>query len=208
MHETAEFGIAAHWRYKEGQRTARRDREYEAKVANLRRQMDWRHDIEDAQEFVDSLQSDIFQDYIYVYTPRGDIIELPAGATPIDFAFRIHTELATSARARRPTARYHDRHAAQERRYGQDHQGPPPPRPELRLDLQRTPLRHHGQCASEDRERFRKQAREQNISEGRDILEAELKRLGMADHRKPSCWRCSHATTPSTSCWKPSATPM
>jgi GTP pyrophosphokinase len=93
MHETAEFGIAAHWRYKEGQRTARRDREYEAKIASLRRQMDWRHDDMDAQEFVDSLQSDLFQDHIYVYTPSGDIVDLPSGATPIDFAFRIHTEL-------------------------------------------------------------------------------------------------------------------
>src|SRR5690606_25298845 len=90
MHHVAEYGIAAHWRYKEG---ARPDPNVEAKIAWLRQLMDWRDEVVDAQEFVESLKSDVFQEMIYVFTPKGDIIELPAGATPVDFAYRIHTEV-------------------------------------------------------------------------------------------------------------------
>ncbi|HLI51844.1 MAG TPA: RelA/SpoT family protein, partial [Thermomicrobiaceae bacterium] len=90
MHQAAEFGIAAHWRYKEGSRS---DANVEAKIAWLRQLMDWRDEVVDAQEFVESLKSDVFQEMIYVFTPKGDIIELPAGATPVDFAYRIHTEV-------------------------------------------------------------------------------------------------------------------
>jgi GTP pyrophosphokinase len=92
MHEMAEYGIAAHWRYKE-QKGGRRDTRYEQKIAWLRRLMDWRHEVESAQDFVDSLKTDVFEEHIYVFTPQGDIVELPRGATPIDFAYRIHTDL-------------------------------------------------------------------------------------------------------------------
>ena len=90
MHESAEYGVAAHWRYKEGRRS---DARVEAKIAWLRQLMEWREEMNDAEEFVESLKSDVFKDQIYVFTPRGDIIELPAGATPLDFAYRIHTEV-------------------------------------------------------------------------------------------------------------------
>src|SRR5680860_698864 len=90
MHEVAEYGVAAHWRYKEGKKS---DARVEAKVAWLRQLMDWREEMSDAEEFVESLKSDVFKDQIYVFTPKGDIIELPAGATPVDFAYRIHTEV-------------------------------------------------------------------------------------------------------------------
>ncbi|MEX2314138.1 MAG: RelA/SpoT family protein, partial [Thermomicrobiales bacterium] len=90
MHHVSEYGIAAHWRYKEGRRV---DANVEAKVAWLRQLMDWRDEVVDAQEFVESLKSDVFREMIYVFTPRGDIAELPAGATPVDFAYRIHTEV-------------------------------------------------------------------------------------------------------------------
>ena len=90
MHHVAEYGIAAHWRYKEGSKP---DPNVEAKVAWLRQLMDWHDEIVDADEFIESLKSDVFQEMIYVFTPKGDIIELPAGATPVDFAYRIHTEV-------------------------------------------------------------------------------------------------------------------
>src|SRR5690606_3673943 len=90
MHYIAEYGIAAHWRYKEGSRP---EANVEAKNAWLRQVLDLRDAVVDAQEFVESLKSDVFQEMIYVFTPRGDIIELPAGATPVDFAYRIHTEV-------------------------------------------------------------------------------------------------------------------
>ena len=90
MHRTAEHGVAAHWRYKEGSRS---DARIEAKVAWLRQLMEWRDQVADAEEFVESMKSDVFKEQIYVFTPAGDIIELPAGATPVDFAYRIHTEV-------------------------------------------------------------------------------------------------------------------
>jgi len=89
MHERAEYGIAAHWRYKEGNP---HDPDFNRRVVYLRQLMEWRQDVEDAQEFVDGMKSDVFGDRVYVFTPRGDIIDLPAGATPIDFAYHVHTE--------------------------------------------------------------------------------------------------------------------
>jgi len=90
MHQVSEVGIAAHWRYKEGSRS---DREYDAKLAWLRQLMDWQRDVADATEFVEGIKLDIFQDQVFVFTPRGDVKDLPAGATPLDFAYRIHTDV-------------------------------------------------------------------------------------------------------------------
>ncbi|HLS88417.1 MAG TPA: bifunctional (p)ppGpp synthetase/guanosine-3',5'-bis(diphosphate) 3'-pyrophosphohydrolase [Sphingobacteriaceae bacterium] len=90
MHRTAEYGIAAHWRYKEGGRS---DPNLDAKLTWLREILEWQSDLKDAGEFMDSLKLDVFADEVFVFTPKGDIIALPAGATPIDFAYRIHTEV-------------------------------------------------------------------------------------------------------------------
>ena len=90
MHQVSEVGIAAHWRYKEGTKS---DREYDAKLAWLRQLMDWQRDVTDATEFVEGIKLDIFQDQVFVFTPKGDIKDLPAGATPLDFAYRIHTDV-------------------------------------------------------------------------------------------------------------------
>ena len=90
MHQVSEVGIAAHWRYKEGSKS---DREYDAKLAWLRQLMDWQRDVSDATEFVEGVKLDIFQDQVFVFTPKGDIKDLPAGATPLDFAYRIHTDV-------------------------------------------------------------------------------------------------------------------
>jgi GTP diphosphokinase / guanosine-3',5'-bis(diphosphate) 3'-diphosphatase len=92
MHQVSEVGIAAHWRYKEGTKS---DREYDAKLAWLRQLMDWQRDVSesDATEFIEGIKLDIFQDQVFVFTPKGDIKDLPAGATPLDFAYRIHTDV-------------------------------------------------------------------------------------------------------------------
>jgi GTP pyrophosphokinase len=92
MHQVSEVGIAAHWRYKEGTKS---DREYDAKLAWLRQLMEWQRDVSDsdATEFVEGIKLDIFQDQVFVFTPKGDIKDLPAGATPLDFAYRIHTDV-------------------------------------------------------------------------------------------------------------------
>ena len=90
MHHTAEYGIAAHWRYKEG---GRGDREFEQKLSWLRQLLEWQRDMRDASEFMETLKVDLFSDEVFVFTPKGDVIDLPAGATPIDFAYRIHTDV-------------------------------------------------------------------------------------------------------------------
>jgi GTP pyrophosphokinase len=92
MHQTAEYGIAAHWRYKEGGQS---DRDFEKKLSWLRQLLEWQRDLPDSdtREFMESLKLDLFSDEVYVFTPKGDVIELPAGATPIDFAYRIHTDV-------------------------------------------------------------------------------------------------------------------
>ena len=90
MHRLAEYGVAAHWLYKEG-RTS--DTEFEQKMTWLRQILDWQRDVNGSQEFMESFKTDIFKNQVYVYTPKGDLKELPAGATPLDFAFRIHTDV-------------------------------------------------------------------------------------------------------------------
>jgi GTP diphosphokinase / guanosine-3',5'-bis(diphosphate) 3'-diphosphatase len=93
MHRISEVGVAAHWRYKDG---GRADREYDAKLAWIRQLMDWQRDVSDATEFVEGLKIDIFQDQVFVFTPKGEVKDLPAGATPLDFAYRIHTDVGHS----------------------------------------------------------------------------------------------------------------
>ena len=90
MHRLAEYGVAAHWLYKEG-RTS--DVEFEEKMTWVRQLLDWQRDVNGSHEFVESFKMDIFKNQVYVYTPKGDLKELPAGATPLDFAFRIHTDI-------------------------------------------------------------------------------------------------------------------
>lgn len=90
MHYVSEYGIAAHWRYKEG---GKKDKELDKKLEWLRNLMEWQRDLKDASEFMETLKIDVFTDTVFVYTPRGDVIELPAGSTPIDFAFRVHTQV-------------------------------------------------------------------------------------------------------------------
>ncbi len=90
MHRTAEFGIAAHWRYKEGNSNAG---EMDNKLSWLRHLLEWQTDMRDAREFMESLKIDVFSDVVYVFTPKGDVVELPAGSVPIDFAYRIHSDI-------------------------------------------------------------------------------------------------------------------
>ena len=102
MHRKAEYGIAAHWRYKEGQK---RDKDFEQRVAYLRQMLEWQQDVESAQEFVDGLKNEVFGDRVYAFTPRGDILDLPVGATPIDFAYNIHTEVGHRCRGAKVNGR-------------------------------------------------------------------------------------------------------
>ena len=90
MHQLAEYGIAAHWLYKEG---AAGDANFEQKMVTMRQILEWQRDVVEAGEFVESLKTDIFQNQVFVYTPLGELKELAFGSTPLDFAFRIHSDL-------------------------------------------------------------------------------------------------------------------
>ena len=90
MHRTAEYGIAAHWKYKEGKKI---ENNFEQKLSWLRQLLEWQHDSRDAGEFMESLKVDLFADTVFVFTPKGDVVELPAESCPIDFAYRVHTDV-------------------------------------------------------------------------------------------------------------------
>ncbi len=93
MHELAEYGVAAHWKYKQGMHS---QNDFDNKMDGLRQVLDWQRDSEDTAAFVESVKDDLFQDQVFVYTPKGKIIELATGSTPVDFAYKIHTELGNS----------------------------------------------------------------------------------------------------------------
>jgi GTP pyrophosphokinase len=95
MHQHSELGVAAHWRYKEG---SGQDAGLDRKVALLRQLLEWKEDISQAGDASEELQTDLFQDRVYVFSPKGDIVDLPIGATPLDFAYHIHTELGNRCR--------------------------------------------------------------------------------------------------------------
>ncbi|HEY3373794.1 MAG TPA: bifunctional (p)ppGpp synthetase/guanosine-3',5'-bis(diphosphate) 3'-pyrophosphohydrolase [Candidatus Aquicultor sp.] len=90
MHRTAEYGIAAHWRYKEG---GSRDGKFDERLSWLRQMLEWQSELKDPREFMESLKIDLFEDEVYVFTPKGDVVNLPAGSTPLDFAYTIHTDV-------------------------------------------------------------------------------------------------------------------
>ena len=89
MHKVSEYGIAAHWRYKEG----KTDKELDMKMSWLRQLLDWQGEMKDAKDFMESLKIDLFVDEVFVFTPKGSVFDLPVGSTPVDFAYRVHTEV-------------------------------------------------------------------------------------------------------------------
>jgi GTP pyrophosphokinase len=90
MHRIAEYGVAVHWHYKEG---GKQDPTYEDGIGWLRQLIDWHRELSGAEEFLESVKTDVFSDQVFVYTPKGDVKDLPKGSTPLDFAYRIHTEM-------------------------------------------------------------------------------------------------------------------
>ena len=178
MHQNAELGIAAHWRYKEG---GKRDESFERRILWLRSLMDWRSDVQDAAEFVDALKSDVFEDRVYVFTPKGDVIDLPAGSTPIDFAYHVHTEIGHHCRG----ARVNGKLVALDYRVRTGDQvgiittrSGGPSRDWLNTDLG---LVRSQRAIAKIRQYFKRQDQEQRASAGRDAVERELRRLGVED---------------------------
>ncbi|MDR3577212.1 MAG: bifunctional (p)ppGpp synthetase/guanosine-3',5'-bis(diphosphate) 3'-pyrophosphohydrolase [Anaerolineaceae bacterium] len=178
MNQNAEYGIAAHWRYKE---KGKRDEVYEQRINWLRRLMEWRQDVEDAQEFVDGMKTDVFQDRVYVFTPRGDIIDLPAGSTPIDFAYAIHTEIGHRCRGAKingklVTLDYALKTGDQVEILTAKQGGPSRDWLNTNLGLVKTQ-----RARSKIRQWFKRQDLEQNLTQGKVMIDRELRRLGMQD---------------------------
>lgn len=176
MHQRAEYGIAAHWRYKEG---SARDAEFEKHVAWLRRMMDWKQEVTDAHEFVEAVKNDVFRERVYVLTPKGDIIDLPAGSTPIDFAYHIHTDIGHRCRGARVNGKLV--HLNYQLKNGD--------RVEILTTKRGGPSRDWldenkgyvktSRAKNKIRVWFRKQDRQQNLAQGRHLLEREFARLAL-----------------------------
>ena len=179
MHQNAEYGIASHWRYKEGGKSS--DKNYEQRINWLRNMMEWRSDVSDAQEFVEGMKTDVFQDRVYVFTPRGDIIDLSAGSTPIDFAYHVHTDIGHRCRGARINGKLIPLY--QELKTGDQVEiltakrgGPSRDWLNPNLGLVKTQ-----RARSKIKAWFKKQEDEQNLAQGRATLEREIQRLGITN---------------------------
>ena len=175
MHQTAEYGVAAHWRYKEG---GAGDVRFEDKMTWLRQLLEWQREVNGTEEFLESVKTDLFRDQVFVYTPKGDIIELPSGATPIDFAYKIHTELGHRCIGGKVNGRLVSLDMplkngdTVEILTTKVARGPS-------LDWLNTNLGYVRSASAREKIRqwFRKQERQANIQRGHDLLRKELKRL-------------------------------
>ncbi len=178
MHHISEYGIAAHWRYKESGGTksaASGDKGFDAKLSWLRQLLEWHNDMNDSKDFVDTVKMDIFADEVFVFTPRGDVIDLPVGSCPIDFAYRIHTDVGN----RCVGAKVNGRIVPLDYRVtngdiievitSKQSNGP-----------SRDWINIVGSSDTRNKIRgwFKKERREENIVKGKEMLEREVKRLG------------------------------
>ncbi len=170
MHRTAEYGIAAHWRYKEGKQTDKLD----DKLHWLRQILDWQDETRDPHEFMEALKTDLFSDEVFVFTPKGDIMNLPRGATPIDFAYRIHSAIGNKCVGAKVNGRIVtldtglDTGDFVEIMTSSSSKGPS----QDWLKLCKT-----SEAKSKIRAFFKKEFREENIEKGHSMLELEARRL-------------------------------
>lgn len=172
MHRTADFGIAAHWAYKEG---GRPDRRFEEKLTWMRQQLfDWQSDSSNDTEFMRSVVEDLFTDQVFVFTPRGDVIDLPLGSCPIDFAFRIHSEMGLHCMG----ARVNGRMVALNYQFKNGDIGEIMTRPSAQPSYDWLSLVRTSHAKSRIRSWFRKQRHAENVVKGRELLEREVARIG------------------------------
>ncbi len=170
MHRIAEFGVAAHWTYKEGGK----DASFDQKLSWLRSLLEWQTEVGDAESFVDTVKIDLFQDEVYVFTPKGDVLNLPAGSTPVDFAYRIHTEVGhrcvgSKVNGRMVPLDYELKNGEiVEILTAKAPHGP-----------SRDWLNFVKSASAKERIRkwFKSQRREENVVKGRDLLDKELHRM-------------------------------
>ncbi|WP_372881013.1 GTP diphosphokinase [Psychromonas sp.] len=177
MHEDSELGVAAHWKYKEGSAGGKAAGGYEEKIAWLRKLLAWQEEIADSDDLVDEVRSQVFDDRVYVFTPKGEVIDLPAGSTPLDFAYYIHSQIghrcigAKIANHIVPFT-YHLKTGDQVEILTQKEPNPSRDWLNPNLGYINAP-RARNKVASW----FRKQDRDKNVQAGRELLENELAKL-------------------------------
>lgn len=177
MHRISEYGIAAHWRYKEsgGSKAPCGDKGFDAKLSWLRQLLEWHKDMNDSRDFVNTVKMDIFADEVFVFTPRGDVIDLPVSSVPIDFAYRIHTDVGN----RCVGAKVNGRIVPLDYRLKNgdivevitSKQSNGPSRDWINIV-------GSNDTRNKIKNWFKKERREENIVKGREMLEREVKRLG------------------------------
>ncbi|OOF11469.1 GTP diphosphokinase [Salinivibrio sp. PR5] len=178
MHDDAELGVAAHWKYKEGSASGRSG--YDEKITWLRKLLAWQEEMSDSGEMLDELRSQVFDDRVYAFTPRGDVVDLPSGATPLDFAYHIHSEVGHRCIGAKVEGRivpftYHLQMGDQVEIITQKE--PNPSRDWLNPSLG---FVNSSRARAKINAWFRKQDRDKNIAAGKEILDTELQKIGGA----------------------------
>ena len=176
MHEIAEYGIAAHWAYKEGKPVKSGKKSFEEKLTLFREILDWQNDTHDAEEFIESLKVDLFSDMVYVFTPKGEVVELPSGSIPLDFAYKIHTEIGNKTIGAKINGKMEPLDyklqngdivevMTSKHSYGPSQDW---------LKMTQT-----SQAKSKIKQFFKKQRREENVAKGKEAVEKEIRALNI-----------------------------
>jgi len=176
MHQHSEYGVAAHWQYKEG---GSREERFEEKIAWLRQLLEWKDEVNDLSDFVEKVKTDVFTDRVYVFTPNGDVVDLPNGSTPLDFAYYIHSEVGHRCRGAKVNGQMVPltytlkngekaeiltiKHGAPSRDWLNNHLG----------------YLKSAKARSKVSQWFKQQNTERLIASGRETIEKELDRLGL-----------------------------
>ncbi|MCY7294292.1 GTP diphosphokinase [Alteromonas sp. a30] len=185
MHDDAELGVAAHWKYKEGKSGS--DEKYEEKIAWLRKILQWHEDMAGDGEMVEELRSQVFEDRVYVYTPKGDVLDLPTGSTPLDFAYYIHSNVGHRCTGAKIAGRIVP--LTYELQTGDQ--------VEVLTSKNMNPSRdwmnpssgyiHSSRARAKIQTWFKKQDREKNLAAGKEMLEVEIQRARLTHEGIDKC---------------------
>jgi GTP pyrophosphokinase len=182
MHHVAEYGVAAHWRYKGG---GKQDLEFEDRVGWLRQLIEWRRELSGAEEFLESVKTDIFIDQVFVYTPLGEIKDLPKGSTPLDFAYRVHTDLGHRCIGAKINGKLVPLNYQLKNGDIIEIVSSKAPRgPSLDWLNPNLGFVHTTQARNKIRQWFNKREKTESIERGKQILDKELRRLGIQTERQ------------------------
>nr|WP_242654539.1 bifunctional (p)ppGpp synthetase/guanosine-3',5'-bis(diphosphate) 3'-pyrophosphohydrolase [Symbiobacterium thermophilum] len=175
MHRTAEFGVAAHWSYKEG----KTDKEFDRKLQWLRSLLEWHQEIRDAREFVESVKVDIFSDQVFVFSPKGHVFSLPAGGTPLDFAFAVHSDIGYRCVGAKVNGKIAPLDTALKNgdvvEILTSKQSPGPSIDWLKIVKTAS-------AKNKIRQFFKRERREENLARGKEILKGEVQKTGIEPH--------------------------